>query len=160
MPRHVYVGLLISGLLLLSNTSRATCPPSCPLTGGGNLKQDCHAEFAATAMRLNYPPFDPAKPQKKGTSVRCFDGDPGCDLDGAVNNQCLFDIDVCLLHDPDPALPTCTAADVTAVSVAGASHDPDLLSLRTALTALVPATANTCTTGQTLHVPLAGPGTP
>jgi polyvinyl alcohol dehydrogenase (cytochrome) len=157
MPRYTPVVQLMVVLLLLSRTSSATCPPSCPLAGGGNPTQDCHAEFAATTMQLNYPPFNPAKASKKSKSVRCFDGDAGCDLDGVVNNECVFDIDVCLLHDPDPALPACSAADVTAVNVAKTGSDPELLSLQTALSGLVPATTNVCTSGQTLHVALAGP---
>jgi len=50
--------------------------------GGGTVRQDSHAEFASTAMRLNYPPFDPGRP-RPAKEVRCFDGEPGCDVDGA-----------------------------------------------------------------------------
>ena len=145
-PRWV----LMLGVLLVPLRSWAACPPSCPVTGGG-LKNDCQAEFAATALRLNYPPFDPAKP-KAGKEVRCFDGEAGCDTDGVVNQECLFDVDVCL-RNADPALPSCTPADVTAVTVKH-PEDPDLAALGAALTALVPATTNVCTTGRTLRVPL------
>jgi hypothetical protein len=47
-------------------------------------------------------------------------------------------------------------ADVTAVRVGG-TRDPDLAALSAALTALLPATTNVCTNGQTLAVPLKGP---
>ena len=140
--------------LALASAAQSVCPPSCPITGGGAATQDCHAEFASTRMRLNYPPFNPAKPTKKSSSVRCFDGEPGCDLDGVVNGECRFDIDVCLLHDADPALPACAPADVTSVRVSAARSNPDLQSLQIALAALVPATSNVCTSGQSLRVAL------
>lgn len=140
----------------VSTSFAATCPPSCPATGGGPEETDCHAEFASTALRLNYPPFNPADPQPR-TETRCFDGDAGCDTDGATDEVCLFDVDVCLRNE-DPELPSCTPADVTSVEVAGADSDPDLQALQEAVDALLPATSNVCTNGQTLHVPLTGSG--
>lgn len=135
--------------------SAATCPPSCPATGGGPEETDCHSEFASPALRLNYPPFDPADPQPR-TEMRCFDGDVGCDTDGATDLACVFDIDVCLRNE-DPQLPSCTPADVTSVQVTGADEDPDLQALQDAIDALLPATSNVCTSGQILHVPLGAP---
>ena len=143
-------------MAVLARHAWAACPPSCPLPGGGDPRQDCHAEFATTALRLNYPPFDPAHPEP-GREVRCFDGDAGCDTDGTVNHECRFDVDVCLLRSADPALPDCTPAEVTAVAVGNASGDPDLQALQTAVNGLLPSTADACTTGQTLRVPLRGP---
>src|SRR5690242_9576116 len=133
----------------------ATCPPSCAIPGGGAPTTDCQAEFAGSGLRLNYKPFDPLRP-KPGKEVRCFDGDAVCDVDDTVDNACTFDVDVCL-RNPDPALPLCTPVDVTSVSVGGATNDPDLAALQSALTALLPATSNVCTSGRTLHVPLKGP---
>src|SRR5262249_47635809 len=124
-------------------------------TGRKQSALDCQAEFAAPGLRLNYPAFDPAHP-KPGKEVRCFDGDAGCDLDDAADHACVFDVDVCL-RNSDPALPACTPADVTSVSVSGTSRDPDLAALQSALSALVPATSNVCTSGRTLTVPLKGP---
>src|SRR5262245_16529694 len=138
---------LASSLLLLA-------PSAWALPGGGDSATDCFAEFAAPALKLNYPPFDPLKP-KPGKEVRCFDGDAGCDLDGAVNGSCAFPIDVCLFNT-DPALSSCTPATVTAVSVNGGSN-PDLIALGTALGALVPASTTQCTSSHLLHVPLKGP---
>jgi hypothetical protein len=103
-------------------------------------------------MRLNYPHFDPAKP-KPQKEVRCFDGEAGCDLDNTVNNECVFDVDICL-RNTDPSLPSCTPADVDAVSIGRTSKFPELQSLQTAANALLPATTNVCTTGQGLTVPL------
>jgi len=134
----------------------ADCPPSCPLTTGGTPATDCHAEFASTAMRLNSPFFNPAK-GKPSKEHACFDGDAGCDLDGVVNNECVFDIDLCL-HNDDPNLPDCAVADVTEVSIKGnATKIPALATLQSAVSALLPATTNVCTSGVTLTLPLKGP---
>ena len=81
--------------LLLPAVAFGVCPPSCPAPGGGAPAHDCHAEFAGDGVRLNYKPFNPARP-KPGKELRCFDGDAGCDRDGVANNACVFDIDVCL----------------------------------------------------------------
>src|SRR5207244_4107874 len=78
---------------------------------------------------------------------------------GAVDNECVFDIDVCLLRSADPALPACTPDAVTAVAVQNPSGDADVTALGTALNGLLPHVADTCTVGQQLHVPLkGGPG--
>ncbi|MEW6269025.1 MAG: PQQ-binding-like beta-propeller repeat protein [Thermodesulfobacteriota bacterium] len=129
-------------------------PASALIPGGGNPITDCHAEFEAPRLELNYPPFNPAKPRPQ-RELRCFDGDPSCDLDGAVDHACTFDVDVCLFN-ADPALPFCTPSTVTGVDVGGGS-DPDLQALEGALAALVPASSNVCTSGRTLAVPLKGP---
>jgi outer membrane protein assembly factor BamB len=140
-------------VLALTRVVDAGCPPSCPVPGGGAVRADCHAEFASTALRLNYPPFDPAHPRRRKL-VRCFDGEPGCDVDGQVNGACVVDADVCLLRSADPALPLCTPAEVTATEVIGAAGDAELGSLDAALAGLLPSTADACTTGQTFTVPL------
>jgi len=148
--------VLLAGFVLPGTRAAADCPPSCPAKGGGSAKQDCHAEFASTALRLNYPHFDPAKP-KPAKELRCFDGDPGCDTDGAVNNECVFPIDVCLLTNPDPFVPACAPATVTAVTVPNPKANSDLQALQAALGALLPPSGDACTTGQVLHVALKGP---
>jgi outer membrane protein assembly factor BamB len=148
-------GRIALALLLLPLVARAACPPSCAAPGGGPASLDCQAEFAGDGIRLNYKPFDPAHP-KPAKELRCFDGDVGCDADGVVNNACVFDVDVCL-RNADPALPLCTPADVSAVSVRGTTNDPDLAALQSALSGLVPATTNVCTSGRTLAVALKGP---
>ena len=155
MSHIVRAAVLSAALSLAPGLVRAQCPPDCPLKGGGAAETDCQAEFASPVLRLNYPPFDPAAPQP-GTEVRCFDGDAGCDTDGAVDRACVFDVDVCL-RNQDPSLPACTAADVTSVTVVDASGDPDLEALQSALDELLPATSNVCTSGRTLRVPLDGP---
>src|SRR5262249_42263597 len=154
--------LVLVFLLVAATGSHATCPPSCAVPGGGAKATDCHLEFASPGLRLNFPTFDPAAP-KPGKQVRCFDGEAGCDVDGAVDGTCTFPIDVCL-HNADPALPLCTPADVTAVAVqnkpiGNPSYSPGLAALQTAVDGLLPATTNVCTTGQTVAVALKAGGT-
>ena len=64
---------LVAALLLVTSlyagSIEAQCPPSCPLPGGGAAEQDCHAEFAAAHVRLNYPPFDPANSVWPGSAT-------------------------------------------------------------------------------------------
>jgi outer membrane protein assembly factor BamB len=125
------------------------------LPGGGPAQHDCHAEFDAPGLALNWPAFDPARP-KPGKEVRCFDGDAGCDADGVVNHECRFAVDVCL-RNADPALPACTPADVVSVAVAAPASDAGLTALAAAAAGLVPANSTACTTGQAVTVPLKGP---
>ena len=134
------VAVGIVGLLFTATPSRALCPPSCPIPGGGDPVTDCHTEFAAEALRLNFPPFDPEAPAPvPAVEVRCFDGGAGCDLDGRTDRACVFDIDVCVRND-DPNLSDCAVDDVTAIEVVGAADDPELQALQDALDALLPAT--------------------
>ncbi len=149
------IASLVLLAVALAATARADCPPSCAITGGGDETTDCLSEFAATGMHLNFPAFNPDKP-KPAREVRCFDGDAGCDLDGVVNNECVFDIDICL-RNADPNLPSCAPADVDSIKVSRTAKFPELAALQAAADALLPATANVCTGGEQLTVPLKGP---
>src|SRR5262245_64927163 len=126
------------------------CPVLAVVPGGGPAARDCQLEL--TTPRLNYPLPAPGKPAKE---LRCFDGDAGGDIDGEVNGVCHFPIDACF-RVADPALPTCTPADVTAFVVGGANGNADLRNLQQAGQALLPATTNVCTTGQSVGVALRG----
>jgi hypothetical protein len=137
-------------------TAAAQCPPSCPIPGGGAPAQDCHAELASARVRLNHPPFDPSNPSPR-LALHCFDGDPGCDIDGLVDGVCTFDLDVCL-HNADPALPDCTPAPVTSVTFGDTATDTDLAAAQTAVNALLPASTNVCTADQALRITLSGAG--
>ena len=143
-------------VLATAHLAGAQCAPDCPVKGGKDAATDCYAEMASSVISLNYPGFNPAKP-KPAKEVRCFDGDPGCDLDGVANNSCEFDLDLCL-RNADPSLPSCTPADVTAVAISGStSKYPELAAVQLAVDALLPATTNVCTSGQSVTVPLKGP---
>jgi hypothetical protein len=152
------VTLVVCLFLALEGLASAACPPSCPIPGGGPKAPatDCLSEFGATGMRLNFPYHDPSRPARKARQVRCHDGEVGCDLDGEVNGVCVFDIDLCL-RNADPALPDCTPADVTSATITNPKADPDLTALQAAVSGLLPATTNVCTSDQTLSVPLKGP---
>ncbi len=142
--------------LAFAGSAAAQCPPDCPVKGGGDAATDCHLELASEAIRLNSPFYNPndIKPAKE---IRCFDGDPGCDLDGVANNSCTFDVDVCL-RNADPSLPSCTAANVTVVDVLGSTTKyPGLAALQSDIDALLPASTNVCTTDNSVVVPLKGP---
>ena len=155
MPYRIRILAVALATLATAGAAAAQCP-DCPVKGGGDVATDCHAELASDAVRLNSPFFNPANP-KPAKEIRCFDGDPGCDLDGAANNSCTFDVDLCL-RNPDPGLATCVPADVTAVAVSGNTNSfPALATLQSALDALTTATTNVCTTGQSVVVPLKGP---
>jgi hypothetical protein len=71
------------------------------IAGGGGKKSDCLLEF-------NTP--GPVTYNRKHTRVKrilkCADGDPACDLDGARNGTCVFGVSSCLSND-DPRFPRC-----------------------------------------------------
>ena len=116
-------------MLGFAPAAQAVCPPSCTITGGGPAETDCHAEFA-TAQSLNFPPHDPAAPAP-ATELRCYDGEPGCDLDALVHQMCIFDVDVCLINlDPNRVVP---AREHHPVEVEGTAECADLAPLQTAL---------------------------
>jgi outer membrane protein assembly factor BamB len=156
MSARIVIGAAVLSLVLVAQVAIAQCPPSCPVKGGGDATTDCHSELASETIRLNAPYFNPAKP-KPAKEIRCFDGEAGCDLDNTANNACVFDIDVCL-RNADPDLPTCTATDVTAFDVKGSTTKyPGLAGLQSGVDALLPASGNVCTVGQSVTVPLKGP---
>jgi hypothetical protein len=65
------------------------------LPGGGNARTDCYVGFEVTGVAA-------------ATSTRvveCTDGDPTCDLDGAENDSCRFEVAACLNSPNDR--PTC-----------------------------------------------------
>src|SRR5262245_59008254 len=128
------------------------CAVLAAIPGGGPAALDCQLEL--DTPKPNFPFSTPGKPAT-AKELRCFDGDAGCDVGGEVDGVCRFPLDACF-RVADPALPTCTPADVTAFAVGGATGNADLRALQTAGQALLPATTSTCTTGQTVAVALRG----
>jgi 6-phosphogluconolactonase (cycloisomerase 2 family) len=88
----------------------APAPGRC-IEGGGSAKTDCLVELNAVA---------PVSFNRNGTRVkstlRCADGDPACDMDGARDGQCTFGVSLCF-GNSDPRLPRCTASMVESVEV-------------------------------------------
>jgi cysteine-rich repeat protein len=95
-------------------TERA--PGRC-VTGGGNKKADCLLEFN---------PSPAATPNRRRTGVlgtlRCTDGDQGCDRDGEKNGQCTFGVAVCL-GNADPRLGRCQPTGMLSLEVLSPSPE-------------------------------------
>ena len=144
--------LAVTAIALLGAAgARADCSGGACIPGGGPAAADCQAEFFGTGLALNYPPHDPASPQPK-TALHCYDGDAGCDADGAVDGTCTFNVNVCLAND-DPNLADCAPASVDRVKVkAKGAKRQSGTALKKAARALVPASAAACTAGQQLAV--------
>lgn len=133
--------LALSALLVAESASGM-------IAGGGSEARDCWMAFEAPGRKLNFPRWP-----RPGREVRCFDGEAGCDVDGQVDGVCTFDADVCF-HNVDPELPECTPQEVTRVVVKNANRFGGLPDLQNAIDALLPIAGPTCTSGQTLEVPL------
>jgi cysteine-rich repeat protein len=80
------------------------------IPGGGPLGPDCVAEWAVVN-----PDNDPALGPDGLPSIvqRCVDGDPSCDADGIVNDECHFRVAVCF-RVADGRIPTCFASTALA----------------------------------------------
>jgi len=121
--------------------------------GGGSTTRDCLVVFDAA---VNLPA---AKPKH----VRCTDGDPTCDSDGAANGVCSFELAVCANSTFNPS---CTLNGVESIVVDHAQDngdpkfDPDFQAVQGSINAQIdpPTTqADLCTTATTITVPIKGP---
>src|SRR5688572_23311564 len=123
----------LAALSLLAAFARAAvgdCPDGC-VPGGGSPKTDCVVEIDGVSA----------------PKIRCVDGDPACDTDGAANGACRVVVRLCL-NVVDPALPRCTPSDVASLVVKNAApgrrgHDPQLAALAAAVPTL-PTDAAVC----------------
>ncbi len=122
--------------------------------GGGGSSKDCLLVFDAPVN----------EPSRKPKRVRCTDGDPACDTDGAVNGQCVLAIGVCANSTFDAA--RCTSPGVNEITVAYAEDDghpkfdPDFQALQTRIDSQILENASQpdrCTTPTNIRVPIAGP---
>jgi hypothetical protein len=88
----------------------APAPGNC-IAGGGSKRTDCLIEFASTG---------PLSFNRRGTKLknelRCTDGDPACDLDGARNGTCRFGVAPCFAN-LDPRFPRCTPSSIGSIEV-------------------------------------------
>jgi hypothetical protein len=136
--------ILAAALALVAyDLARAGCSTTCDVPGGGAKKADCLVEFGGV----------PA------TRIRCTDGDPSCDSDGAVNGACRFAVTTCL-GATDPALPKCAAGEVSSFRVRNGKpgtkkFDPALAALETSVASALPASA-TCRPAVPVYVALRG----
>ena len=134
---------LLVTALALPGISLADCSDGSCIPGRGPASKDCHAEYSGTGLILNFPWDLPTRTRPK-KMLRCFDGDPGCDLDGQVNGSCRFNVDLCLFNS-DPNLTECTPSEVTAVVVTSKQLPGAASTLQTAVDALLPAASSSCT---------------
>ena len=138
----------------------STCPGNVDCVsdcapGGTQPTADCY--LSLKGIRLNHPPdTGPAQPKAK-KELRCTDGDPRCDRDGAVDNVCTFALAACF-NDDSAALPRCDAAlgvrTFTVKNKTGAKRDVELANLQTRGSVLLPTTVNVCATPTTITVAL------
>jgi hypothetical protein len=95
------------------------------IPGGGSKATDCIVEFDVVA-----PGSSLASNGFPNATRTCTDGDPACDLDGAVNGSCTFAVSACV-NVTDPRLTDrtgtvmCTASDVASVSINNPKPDND-----------------------------------
>jgi len=66
------------GLLVSAGVVRAQCPTAC-IGGGGPAATDCFLAWGNAPAKV----------------VTCTDGDPGCDVDGAIDGICTFGLTAC-----------------------------------------------------------------
>jgi len=97
-------------LALGAGRAGAQCPPTCA-GGGGPPATDCFLAFGGVTGKL----------------VACTDGDPACDLDGAIDGTCTFGVTACTnvavgacAATPLDAPPTATAKGTGAESFVAA----------------------------------------
>lgn len=121
--------------------------------GGGSRSKDCLVTFDAA---FNFPPSRPRM-------IRCTDGDPTCDADGAVNGVCEFDVTVCANSTFEPRCAPDEVAFITvdhAVDDGSPRFDPDFQAVQQSIDSdIQPPTTSveSCTAAVPLRVPIVGP---
>jgi hypothetical protein len=89
---------------------RCTAPPpgDC-LMGGGSKRTDCFVEYRGTGPAIR-------RGERLKHVLQCGDGDPACDVDGALDGTCTFGIAMCF-GNADPRLERCSPEHVIAAEV-------------------------------------------
>ncbi len=128
-------------LALAPRQALAACPGACPVPGGGARASDCLVEFDGVVVAGRRP------------AVRCTDGDPTCDTDGAVNGSCRFRPAACF-NNVDPRLPACRPTDVTSFVARRPRGDRQVAALEELVRQALPSTAARCTDAVPVYVPL------
>ena len=132
----------------------AWATPASALTigGGGSASTDCLVVFQVS----DGVPL-------KGTKIKCVDGDPSCDADGAINGSCQIAVAACA---NSTALSKCTLSGVQSITVqhaldnGDAKFDPEFQALQTRIDNgidLPTSDSNQCASATNFHVPIKGP---
>jgi OmcA/MtrC family decaheme c-type cytochrome len=140
--RRMAIGLC--ALALVGSAGAVTIP------GGGAKRIDCHVEVMTNGVGY------PAGGVFKGST--CADGDV-CDADGTRNGSCLFTPMICL-NVADPAIPTCSVAEISGVTFKGkiGKSSLDTSGFDAAVAALgLPVSSSVCTAPVDFAVPVGGP---
>lgn len=122
------------------------------ISGGGPRSRDCVMFFRTAAA-----------PVGGGSSIRCTDGDPACDADGAVDGACTFDVRTCVNGTHDAS--SCLSPGVEEIVVDHALDDGDplfdptfqALQFRIDGLDLPTSVPDACTAATRIVVPLEGP---
>ena len=143
----VRASVVLAALSATAATARATV-----VAGGGPRSQDCLAVFETPVVLL---------PNVR--TIRCVDGDPGCDGDGLVNGECKFPVSVCANSTFEPL---CSLSGVQSTFLAHADDngdprfDPDFQALQSRIDNTIDPPSNdpdVCTSASTIPVRLKGP---
>jgi hypothetical protein len=131
--------------VVLLGLALAAGPAAALVAGGGKAATDCAVVWdGVTATR-------------GATSVACRDGDPACDVDGAINGSCTLGVNVCLLAAD---VEGCTATSVDALELSPALLTPGDVVRTPLVPPATPATAAACGTGALVRLPLRGKSRP
>jgi hypothetical protein len=88
----------------------APAPGRC-IAGGGSVRTDCLVEFLSVGgVSLG------GRGARVKPVLRCADGDPACDLDGARDGVCTFGVSMCFANS-DPRLPRCVPERIRSIEV-------------------------------------------
>jgi hypothetical protein len=91
------LALVTTALALAVGRAAAQCPPSCA-GGGGPAATDCFLAYGGAT----------------GPAITCTDGDPSCDVDGAIDGTCTFRVTACT----NVAVGSCAATPLDAAPTA------------------------------------------
>jgi len=125
--------------LLWSGVSRADCPTSGCVAGGGPAATDCFVQWGGITDAKQV----------------CTDGDPSCDTDGVADGVCTLGLTACV----NVTSAGCTPAALTAAAVAPTTL-PAESALQSTLTSLVGNASQICAAPAAgFAIPLNGSGT-
>jgi hypothetical protein len=119
------------------------------LTAGGHGKNECQVEAWGS-------PYDLTRNRAPRQTWTCTDGDPNCDRDLVANGTCELALGACMRVSDHARLPKCTPVDVDTVTVTSKTLPAAASAVQTAVDAVLPATAATCSATSLVSVPADG----